>query len=217
MISLILLSGGKGTRMGSALPKQYLPLHGKPVALHSLDLFVHHPAIEEVIVVCALPYREIFADYPVRFAEPGKERQDSLYNGLQQLSHACEWVCVHDAARPLVTSEMITTLIAEGKKVGAACLGMPTKWTMKEADREEHVAQTLDRSKIWEIQTPQLVRRDLLEEGFAHAKAHGICVTDDVSIVEEIGHPVKLVRGSYKNIKITTPEDLIIAECLSTS
>lgn len=212
MITAIILSGGKGLRMGQALPKQYLPLAGKPVACHSVAVFLAHPLIAQVIVVAAAEYRSLFTS--VEFAEPGERRQDSLLNGLKRARH--EWICVHDAARPFVTEELVTRLIQEGFETGAATLAMPVKNTLKESDANGFVHHTPDRSLIWEVQTPQFVSKMVLERGFAHAHAHHITVTDDVSLAELVGHPVKLVRGSYQNIKITTPEDLVLCQNFSS-
>ncbi len=213
-ISLVLLAGGVGTRMGSSQPKQYLLLEGKPIACHSLEVFLSHPAVAQVIVVCAPQYRSYFAPYTVQFAEPGARRQDSLFNGLQLVETS--WVCIHDAARPFITTEMIDHLLNEGEKTGAATVAVPVKCTIKESDSKGFVTQTLDRSRLWEIQTPQLLKKELLKEGFAHACAHAVTVTDDVSLAELIGKPVKLVQGSAHNIKITTPEDLSLCQNISS-
>lgn len=213
-LTLILLAGGKGTRMGCPTPKQYLHFQEKPIACHSLEIFLKYPYIQQYIVVCASQYRSYFTSYPVVFAEPGERRQDSLYNGLQLARE--EWIFVHDAARPFISHELIDRLIQEGKEGGAAALAMPVKNTLKECDPSNHVKNTLDRSKIWEIQTPQLLKKEVLEQGFAYAQKHQITVTDDVSLAELIGHPVKLIRGSYQNIKITTPEDLVICESIGS-
>ncbi|MCC5831681.1 MAG: 2-C-methyl-D-erythritol 4-phosphate cytidylyltransferase [Chlamydiales bacterium] len=205
-ISVILLAGGKGSRMGTALPKQFLLLDERPIACRSLEIFLNHSAVSEVIVVCASAYRPFFSGYDVQFANPGERRQDSLFNGLAFARH--EWVCVHDAARPYLTRELLTRLIDEGKEIGAATLAMPVKNTVKESDESGFVRSTPDREYIWEVQTPQLLTKEVLLKGFAYADKHGLTVTDDVSLAELIGHPVKLVPGSYENIKITTPEDL---------
>ncbi len=205
-ITAIILAGGKGLRMKSSLPKQYIPLESKPIACHSLEVFLSHPAIAECIVVAAPEYRAYFSEYAVRFASPGERRQDSLFNALQLVE--TEWVCVHDAARPYLTHELLTRLIQEGNNVGAATLAMPVKNTLKEIASDGFVQRTLDRSVVWEVQTPQLLKKEILKKGFEYADKHALTVTDDVSLAELIGHPVKLVEGSYRNIKITTPEDL---------
>jgi 2-C-methyl-D-erythritol 4-phosphate cytidylyltransferase len=125
-----------------------------------------------------------------------------------------ELVCIHDAARPFITKESVLDVITAAKELGAATLGMPLKFTVKECYASLLVKNTLNRNNIWEIQTPQVIRRDLLLEGFNHINHEGITVTDDVSVVEVIGHPVKLVKGSYNNIKITTPDDFSFSEHL---
>jgi len=206
MISAILLAGGSGTRLQSTTPKQYLPLKGKILACHSLEILLVHPAIAQVIVVCASEYRPHFAAYGVDFAEPGERRQDSLFNGLQLAQ--CEAICVHDAARPFITAEQLTELFAAGEETGAATLAVPMKATVKRGSSNALVIETLPRETLWEIQTPQFLHKNVLAKGFEHADKHNLTVTDDVSLAELIDHPVKLVLGSAKNLKVTTPEDL---------
>ena len=216
-IGAILLAGGTGSRMGSSIPKQFWLLQGKPVALYSLEVLISLTQVVEIVVVCSLEYRSLFSNYPVRFALPGEQRQDSVYNGLCQVSDAIQWVAVHDAARPFITPSMVQNLFDQGKDVGAASLAMPAKNTLKEVQSGNQVSCTLNRSQIWEVQTPQLLKKEILEAGFAHAHTHKTLVTDDVSLAELMGHPVQLVQGSYQNIKITTPEDWAFAEWYTTN
>jgi 2-C-methyl-D-erythritol 4-phosphate cytidylyltransferase len=168
----------------------------------------------EIIVVCAPEYRHFFSGKPVRFAPPGDLRQDSVYNGLQIADPSSDWICTHDAARPFITTALVKTLFEEGKKVEAASLAIPVKNTLKEINSVQEVARTLDRSCIWEIQTPQILTKSVMHAGFKYAHTHALTVTDDVSLAELIGQSVKLIDGSYQNIKITTPEDLSFAEWL---
>lgn len=211
-ISAILLAGGRGERMGRPIPKQFLPLSNKAIALHSLEVLQQLKEIGEIIVVCAPEYRHFFDSHAVKFALPGEQRQDSVYNGLQMISSEAEWVCTHDSARPFITLQMVKTLFQAAATVGAASLAMPVKNTLKATTPLHQVASTLDRSLIWEIQTPQVIKKEALLAGFAYARARALAVTDDVSLAELIGQPVQLVSGGYQNIKITTPEDLSFAE-----
>lgn len=210
---VILLAGGQGTRMGGNIPKQFLPLKGLPIALYSHNVLMNLPSLHETVVVCDPSYHHLFSSSKqLSFAPPGERRQDSVYNGLKALDPTVEWVLIHDSARPFIKIEMMADLLASAKEAGAATLAMPVKFTVKERSPDGFVTRTFDRSSLFEIQTPQVVRRDLLIKGFEFAHSQGLTVTDDVSLVELLNHPVKLVNGSYANLKITTPEDLKLAE-----
>ncbi|KAM7478643.1 hypothetical protein LguiA_026856 [Lonicera macranthoides] len=217
-VSVVLLAGGKGKRMGASMPKQYLPLLGQPIALYSFYTFSLMPEVKEIIVVCDPSYEDIFEDtrgkiqVDLKFALPGKERQDSVYSGLQAVDLKSELVCIHDSARPLVSSEDVKKVMKDGLSVGAAVLGVPAKATIKEANSESFVVKTLDRKTLWEMQTPQVIKPELLKKGFELVNRGGLEVTDDVSIVEHLKHPVYITEGSYTNIKVTTPDDLLLAE-----
>ncbi|CAL4953349.1 unnamed protein product [Urochloa decumbens] len=219
-VSVILLSGGQGKRMGASMPKQYLPLLGLPIALHSLKTFCQMKEVKEVVVVCEPDYSDVFEgsienlQIPLKFARPGKERQDSVFNGLQEIDGDSELVCVHDSARPLVTSQDVKKVLEDASVHGAAVLGVPVKATIKEANSDSFVVKTLDRRTLWEMQTPQVMKPNLLRDGFELVKRDGLEVTDDVSIVEHLKHPVYITEGSYTNIKVTTPDDLLLAERL---
>ncbi|PNY17466.1 2-c-methyl-d-erythritol 4-phosphate cytidylyltransferase chloroplastic-like [Trifolium pratense] len=219
-VSVVLLAGGKGKRMGANMPKQYLPLLGQPIALYSFYTFSRMLEVKEIIVVCDPSYKDIFEDVKgncqpqLKFALPGKERQDSVYNGLQEcaVDSNSELVCVHDSARPLVLHEDVKKVLKDGLLNGAAVLGVPVKATIKEANIESFVVRTLDRKTLWEMQTPQIIKPELLRKGFELVNREGLEVTDDVSIVEHLKHPVYITEGSYTNIKVTTPDDLLLAE-----
>ncbi|KAK3184807.1 hypothetical protein Dsin_032093 [Dipteronia sinensis] len=217
-VSVILLAGGKGKRMGASMPKQYLPLLGQPIALYSFYTFSRMTEVKEIVVVCDPSYQDIFEDTQdnidadLKFSLPGKERQDSVYNGFQEIDSNSELVCIHDSARPLVSTEDIEKVLKDGWKIGAAVLGVPAKATIKEANSESFVVKTLDRKTLWEMQTPQVIKPELLKKGFELVNREGLEVTDDVSIVEHLKHPVFITEGSYTNIKVTTPDDLLLAE-----
>ncbi len=220
--SLVLLAGGIGTRMGSPIPKQFLTLQDKPLALHSLDVFVAMPELDEIIIVCDPDYRHHFGPYEdrinLRYALPGKRRQDSVFNGIELLE-GNPLVCIHDSARPLITEELVRKTILVANEHDAAVIGVKAKATIKRCDADGFVVETPSRDHLWEVQTPQVVRLQLLKEGFQAAS--GRTVTDDVSLIELLGKPVKMVEGAYTNIKVTTADDLIIAEkylsCIATS
>jgi 2-C-methyl-D-erythritol 4-phosphate cytidylyltransferase len=217
-VSVILLAGGKGTRMQSPLPKQFMQLGPKPIACYSFDLFVSMPEIQEIIVVCEESFRPLFETQKVylHFADPGSRRQDSVYQGFKCVDPKAKFVCIHDSARPFLTDEMVKRALQSADEVGAAAVGMPIKYTLKECEENGLVVNTPPRARFWEIQTPQIIKPHLLLQGFEKAMASKLTVTDDLSLVELIPHPVKLVEGSYNNIKITTPEDLAYAKALCT-
>lgn len=214
-IGLIYLAGGKGLRFGTDIPKQYLQLDGKPLALHAFESFQQCSEIEEFVVICEPEFRALFSKNalrPIVFALPGKRRQDSVENGFRVLSSDVGIVAVHDAVRPFSTGKMIMDVANAAETYGAATTGMPVKFTLKECDPDGFAVHTPDRSRYWEIQTPQAVRYEILEKGFHKAMEEGLTVTDDTSLAELIGAKVKVVQGAYNNIKVTTPEDLVIAE-----
>ncbi|GMI73102.1 2-C-METHYL-D-ERYTHRITOL 4-PHOSPHATE CYTIDYLTRANSFERASE [Hibiscus trionum] len=217
-VSVILLAGGQGKRMGASMPKQYLPLLGQPIALYSLYTFSRMNEVKEIVVVCDPSYKDIFEEtkdkinVDLKFTIPGKERQDSVYSGLQAVDLNSELVCIHDSARPLVTSGDVEKVLKDGWLIGAAVLGVPVKATIKETNTDSYVVKTLDRKTLWEMQTPQVIKPELLRKGFELVNREGLEVTDDVSIVEHLKHPVYVTEGSYTNIKVTTPDDLLLAE-----
>ena len=142
----------------------------------------------------------------------GQTRQDSVYNGLQAISHDSDIVLIHDGARPFVTKEMIVRAVNEIKTCGAVIVAMPVKDTIKTVGEDGFVMNTLDRELLWQVQTPQIFKKDLIIEAHERAKRLSLQATDDSRLVERLGEKVKVIRGSYENIKITTPEDIKIAE-----
>lgn len=207
MLSLIFLAGGQGLRMNASIPKQYLPLRGKPLALHSFETFLQIPSISEIVVVCSEDYQNFFPK-TVLFAEPGRLRQHSVYSGL--LKTTGDMVLIHDAARPFFDPAYLPALLEAAERTGAAALATPVTSTIKECTADRRVKKTLDRSTLWEIQTPQAIRHALLLKAFQEVKQE---VTDDLSMIEAMGHPTELVPSSPRNFKITTPFDFIVGEC----
>mmetsp|Transcript_17416 Transcript_17416/g.36160 ORF Transcript_17416/g.36160 Transcript_17416/m.36160 type:complete len:238 (-) Transcript_17416:1005-1718(-) len=157
-VAVVLLAGGVGKRMKADRPKQFLELGGKTVLRRSLELFLGMPdVVSEVVLVLEENARKEYSHPRVIFASPGRERQDSVYNGLQQVSGQASLVAVHDSARPLVTREKIMDVLTDAAQFGAAVLGVPSKATIKESEDGKFVLRTIDRSRLWEIQTPQVI------------------------------------------------------------
>ena len=211
----ILLAGGQGKRMGTAAcPKQFLSLAGKPIIQHSLEVFLEYQAIEGITIVCAEEYRDLFSDHTLHYALPGKERHHSVLSGFQQIPKSIQYICMHDAARPFVTKEMIDLCYDAAQQYGAAAVGVPVKATIKVCDQKQFILHQPERTALWEMQTPQILRRDILERGIRKVEQEQLSVTDDVAYADLLGLTAKVVLGSYRNIKITTVEDLTIAQHL---
>lgn len=220
----VILAGGKGTRMGTATPKQFLELSGKPVIWYSLKAFSDTETEDLILVVpegtvdfCRAEYVEKYGFTKVKaVVEGGEERYDSVYEGLLALkSRHCDYVAVHDGARPLVSPELITQTFHTAEHFGAGAAAVPVKDTIRRADSERYSAGTLPRDELWAMQTPQTFRYSLLlgayEEMYRHPELkRGI--TDDVMVAERFGKSrVRLTLGDYRNLKITTREDLAAA------
>ena len=219
-VSAIIPAGGRGRRLGAELPKQFLPLAGRPILQWTVDTFVRCPSVREVIV--ALPAELVDAHLPylelpkVRVVAGGERRQDSVANGFDALSPEAEIVLVHDAARPLVDEATIDRSIAAATAAGAAIVAVEASDTVKLSEPREGarlVDRTLSRDTIFLAQTPQAFRREVLREAIALGRS-GVEATDEAALAERAGHRVQLVEGSRRNIKITTPEDLVVAEAL---
>jgi len=223
----IIAAGGRGARMGggAAAPKQFLEIAGTPVVVHTLRRFEQCATVAEVFVV--VPHGEVQAFLelaekfslrkPAQVVAGGGTRAESVWRGLQQLrAEDVGVVAVHDAVRPLVTPEEIDATVRAAEATGAAVLAARAVDTIKESDGET-VARTLERSRLWHAQTPQCFRYDLLRRAYESARASGFEATDDSSLVERLGAPVQIVEGGAHNIKITTPQDLALAEMLVQS
>ena len=218
----IVLAAGQGKRMNSKVQKQFLLLKGKPLLYYSLACFQKSREIDDIIIVtgkqsiefCKKEIVELYGFTKVRTVTAGgKERYDSVYAGLC----ACEdtdYVFIHDGARPFVTEDMIQRVKTAAVEYQACTVGMPSKDTIKIADKNNMVSETPERSRVWMIQTPQAFGYDLLKKAHDRARQGDMSgVTDDAMVVETYtDRKIKLVEGSYENIKITTPEDIFIAE-----
>ena len=216
--ALILPAAGESRRFKDKhYKKPYAPLADRAVWLHAAEKFLARKDIVQSFIVVADEDVEAFRGkfaanlmiMGIEMVRGGKTRKESVANALAHVREDVEFVCVHDAARPVVSELWLDPLFAEAERTGAAILATPVTQTLKRVDRQNRVIETVSREGLWQAQTPQVFRRALLVE--AHAKAAGDDATDDAMLVERLGHPVAVVPGSPLNIKITTREDLKIA------
>jgi 2-C-methyl-D-erythritol 4-phosphate cytidylyltransferase len=220
---VIVVAAGKGERMGRELPKPFLPVCGIPLLIHTLRAITQSTLIAKITLIVA-PEREALCRdllhlhgqfrVPLTVVHGGAERQDSVRLGLTALDPTSEIVAIHDAARPFLDREILDRSIETAVLYGGALVAVPTRDTIKRVDEESTVVETLPRQQLWLAQTPQTFRVPLIREAHARALAEGVVVTDDAALLERLGKVVKIVPGSYRNFKITTPEDLQVAEAL---
>lgn len=217
---VIIPAAGKGKRMGAGKNKLLLELNGVPIIIHTLSVFEKDGLCDGIVLSVSpddeLIFNELLQKYNIQKVKAivygGAERQHSVFNGLKAIQ-SDGVVLVHDGARPFIEIEFIHQLVASAEEHGAAIVGVPVKDTIKRVHHYE-VVDTLERSSLWMVQTPQAFRIGLLLDAHIKAERDGLLGTDDASLVEAIGHPVKIVEGNYDNIKITTPEDLYFAEAI---
>lgn len=217
---VVIPAAGSGTRMGAGKNKLLLELNERPIILHTLEVFAGDPDCSKMIVVIQPKEEKIFREMTVgspyekklAFVYGGAERQHSVYNGLKAVSTGI--VLVHDGARPFIRRPVIKQLVSEVVRSGAAIAAVPVKDTIKQAVDHE-VVQTIDRSSLWQVQTPQAFRLSILRQAHEWARAKGYLGTDEASLVEKKGDiSIKIIKSDYDNIKITTPEDLYFARAI---
>jgi 2-C-methyl-D-erythritol 4-phosphate cytidylyltransferase len=222
-VSAIVVAAGKGLRLDAGVRKQYLQIAGRSILSHTLAKIDACPEVGSIYL--AVPAADL--DYctdrilpevplrcPVTLVAGGEERQNSVFNALEALEDLNGLVAVHDGVRPLVDPEMISRCVRAAARFGACIPGIPADDTIKKADFENWVTETVDRSGLWLVQTPQVFRTDLLHRAHRQALLNGCRGTDDAALVERIGHRVMIVAGSKTNVKITTASDLEIAKAL---
>ena len=222
MVTALVLAAGRSTRMGGGANKQFIELLGKPLLYYSLAAFEACAAVEAVILVRrpeeTAQAEGVVQEYGfrkvVRFADGGVERQNSVWNGLAQCDPATEIVAAHDGARPLITTELIEATVQSARRYGTGIAATKVVDTIKEADEQRRVLRTVDRTRLWAMQTPQTVRFELLRRAYAKVLETHQLVTDEAAAVELLGEPVQLVNTPFLNLKITTPADLMVAEAL---
>lgn len=219
----VIAAAGRGTRMDLDINKQYIEIQGMPILAMTISKFENCGLIDEIVVVankdeidyCKRNVVERFGFSKVAaVVEGGESRQRSVFNGLNEVSAGCGIVLIHDGARPFVNTESIIDCINAARSYGAACVAVPAKDTIKESDGDGFVVRTLDRSNLWLIQTPQAFDHEMIMDVHSRAMLDNFEATDDAMLAEKYGYRVRLVMGSYSNIKVTTKEDLIFAEAL---
>ncbi len=221
-VSAIIAAGGSGRRFGGNAPKQFVQLSGRPVLAWSLQAFSMSSLISDIIVVSpageestAIELAEKWVDgKPVKVVPGGVTRQESVKAGLNAVSHTSEWVAVHDAARPMVSPNLIEAVCLMAQEVGAAIPGVQIKDTVKEVYSDGLVYRTLERTNLFLAQTPQVCKRSDLAAAYEMADSKDIQTTDEAGLLEVLGVPVGVVEGSVRNIKITTQDDMALAEVL---
>jgi 2-C-methyl-D-erythritol 4-phosphate cytidylyltransferase len=220
---VVIPAAGQGKRMKAGKNKQFIELRDQPVIVHTLKVFERDEWCEGIILVINEAEREQFNEILKRFAikkvismvSGGTERQHSVYNGLKEIKNS-DIVLIHDGARPFITVEKIHELVQAAKEHGAAVVAVPVKDTIKRVF-DGYVHETVERSSLWAVQTPQAFHVSLVLEAHERASLERYIGTDDASLVERIGKQVKIIEGDYRNIKLTTPDDLLFAQAILSS
>lgn len=219
MNSVIIVAAGSGKRMNMDINKQFIKLNEKEIIAHTIEIFYKNENIDEIIVCIKKEEEEFFREKiinrynfkNIKIAYGGKERQDSIYNGLKLIDSRCEIVLIHDGARPFVSNIIINNSIKTAREKKAVVVGMPVKDTIKFVDNG-NIKDTPNRENLWSAQTPQSFEYKLIMRAYEEAYKHHYYGTDDSMLVEKIGQKVTMIMGSYDNIKITSPEDIGIGE-----
>ncbi len=219
-VGVVIAAGGKGKRLGGKIPKQFIRLGGIPILQHSIEVFCSIRSVDEIVVVSAAEYMrrverllgQMGCKQILTIVCGGKERQDSVWNGLNAFVSGPEIVLVHDAARPFISRDMVNEVIASAARYGAAVVGVKVNDTIKVEGKKGFYESTLDRERLWAVQTPQGFRFELLMKAHRSARRGGYRGTDEASLVERLKIPVRIVQGDHRNIKITSPHDFRTAK-----
>jgi 2-C-methyl-D-erythritol 4-phosphate cytidylyltransferase len=223
MVSSIIVAAGKGVRLDHTAPKQYMDLAGRPLLAHCLEAFNACSEVESIFLVIQkkdFEYckKEILSPLDlqdkVNLVPGGTHRQDSVFNGLKVIGKKGDTVVIHDGVRPFIRADDISACIRGAIKFGACILGIPTSDTLKHVGKSDIIEKTLTREVVWFAQTPQAFQYELILKAHETARLQGFKGTDDAMLVERLGVDVKMINGSKRNIKITTREDLMLAEAI---
>ena len=216
MNGVVIVAAGSGSRMKRDINKQFIKLDGKEIIAYTIEKFYKSEDIDDIVIVIKESEEKYFIENiinkygfdNIKLAYGGKERQDSVYNGIKKLNRNCEIVLIHDGARPFVNEDIIKNSIKETKENNAVVVGVPVKDTIKVVDSDGNIVDTPNRSLLWSVQTPQSFKYEIITRAYEYAYSNDYYGTDDAMLVEHIGYNVKMIEGSYDNIKITTEEDL---------
>lgn len=220
--SAIIVASGVGSRMKTDIPKQFLEVFGKPIIAYTINAISNCTNVDEIVVV-TLPDYIVFCNDVVnefnfkkvsKIICGGSTRQESVRNGLLELSDDTDVVVIHDGARPLVEPDIIKDSVHSALKFGCAAVGVKMKDTVKVVDSDGYILSTADREKLWQVQTPQTFKKDIILSLYKNLESSDIQFTDDCMLAEAAGYKVKIIPGSYENIKITTPQDIFIMKGL---
>ncbi|MFH1655469.1 MAG: 2-C-methyl-D-erythritol 4-phosphate cytidylyltransferase [Candidatus Omnitrophota bacterium] len=219
-VAAVIPAAGKGIRFNKKNPKPLVLLNSRPILVHTLNALARNKLIDNIVLVVNKKdlgkFKEIIRGYNfrkvIKIVAGGATRRKSVENGLKAVNKDADLVLIHDGVRPFISSKIISLAIKAAKKFGAAVVAVPAKSTIKEIGRNLLVKKTLNRDVLWEIQTPQVFKKDIITR--AYNKLKNLKAFDDASLVEKMGKSVKIVPGSYENIKITTPEDLLFAKAI---
>lgn len=220
MNGVVIVAAGTGSRMKKDINKQFIKLNNKEIVAHTIDKFYNSENIDDIVVVIREDEEEYFNKNikekygftNIKVAHGGNERQDSVFNGIKMLKKECDVVLIHDGARPFVTDDIIRRSINEANEHNAIVVGVKVKDTIKVVSDNGNIVDTPNRSYLWAVQTPQVFKYDIITKAYEDAYNNNYYGTDDAMLVERIGYNVKMIEGSYNNIKITTQEDLEFGE-----
>ena len=216
MNGVIIVAAGSGSRMKANINKQFIKLNDKEIIAYTIEKFYNNKNINDIVVVIKEDEAEFFQQEildkynfdNIKIAYGGKERQDSVYNGIKALDKNCKYVLVHDGARPFVNEYIINRSLEEVKQFKSVVVGVPVKDTIKVVNSNNYIIDTPNRSTLWSVQTPQAFDYNIIKRAYEDAFDNDFYGTDDAMLVERIGYTVKMIYGSYNNIKVTTPEDI---------
>ena len=216
MNGVIIVAAGSGSRMKANINKQFIKLNDKEIIAYTIEKFYNNKNINDIVVVIKEDEYEFFQQEildkynfdNIKIAYGGKERQDSVYNGIKSLDKNCKYVLVHDGARPFVNEDIINRSLEEVKQFKSVVVGVPVKDTIKVVNNNNDIVDTPNRSTLWSVQTPQTFDYNVIKRAYEDAFNNNFYGTDDAMLVERIGYTVKMIYGSYNNIKVTTPEDI---------